>query len=85
MRFCSTWLRSLLCYMKNIVIDEFIIRVLHCKLSTRKHKLYCTAADNWALTNHLALTLSNQLAPYLSVQRTLTTTIIMYFSVTVFS
>ena len=30
MRYCSTWLRSLLCYIKNFVIDEFFIRVLHC-------------------------------------------------------
>ena len=30
MRYCSTWLRSLLCYIKNFVIEEFVIRVLHC-------------------------------------------------------
>ena len=31
MRYCSTWLRSLLCYIKKIVIEEFIIRVFQCK------------------------------------------------------
>ena len=30
MRYCSTWLRSLLCYIKKLVIEEFVIRVLHC-------------------------------------------------------
>ena len=30
MRYCSTWLRSLLCYIKKFVIDEFVIRVFHC-------------------------------------------------------
>ena len=30
MRCCSTWLRSLLCYIKKCVIEEFVIRVLHC-------------------------------------------------------
>ena len=30
MRYCSTWLRSLLCYIKKFVIEEFVIRVLHC-------------------------------------------------------
>ena len=30
MRYCSIWLRSLLCYIKNFVIEEFVIRVLHC-------------------------------------------------------
>ena len=30
MRYCSTWLRSLLCYIKKCVIEEFIIKVLHC-------------------------------------------------------
>ena len=30
MRYCSTRLRSLLCYIKNFVIEEFVIRVLHC-------------------------------------------------------
>ena len=30
MRYCSTWLRLLLCYIKNFVIEEFVIRVLHC-------------------------------------------------------
>ena len=30
MRYCSTWLRSLLCYVKKFVIEEFVIRVLHC-------------------------------------------------------
>ena len=29
MRYCSTWLRSLLCYIKKFVIEEFVIRVLH--------------------------------------------------------
>ena len=32
MRYCSTWLRSLLCYMKKFVIEEFVIRVFHCIL-----------------------------------------------------
>ena len=32
MRYCSTWLRSLLCYIKNFVTEEFVIRVLHCTL-----------------------------------------------------
>ena len=31
MRYCSTWLRSLLCYIKNFEIEEFVIRVLHCR------------------------------------------------------
>ena len=31
MRYCSTWLRSLLCYIKKFVIEEFVIRVFHCK------------------------------------------------------
>ena len=32
MRYCSTWLRSLLCYIEKFVIEEFAIRVLvlHC-------------------------------------------------------
>ena len=30
MRYCSTWLRSLLCYIRNFVIEEFVIRVFHC-------------------------------------------------------
>ena len=30
MRYCSTWLRSLLCYIKNFFIEEFVIRVFHC-------------------------------------------------------
>ena len=32
MRYCNTWtwLRSLLCYIKKFVIEEFVIRVLHC-------------------------------------------------------
>ena len=30
MRYCSTWLRSLLCYIKKFVIEEFVIKVLHC-------------------------------------------------------
>ena len=30
MRYCSTWLKSLLCYIKKFVIEEFVIRVLHC-------------------------------------------------------
>ena len=29
-RYCSTWLRSLLCYIKKFVIEEFFIRVFHC-------------------------------------------------------
>ena len=29
-RYCSTWLRSLLCYIKKFVIEEFVIRVFHC-------------------------------------------------------
>ena len=30
MRYCSTWLKSLLCYIKKFVIEEFVIRVFHC-------------------------------------------------------
>ena len=30
MRYCSTWLRSLLCNIKKFVIEEFVIRVFHC-------------------------------------------------------
>ena len=30
MRYCSTWLRSLLCYIKKFVIEKFVIRVFHC-------------------------------------------------------
>ena len=30
MRYCSTWLRSLLCYIKKFVIEEFVKRVFHC-------------------------------------------------------
>ena len=30
MRYCSTWSRSLLCYIKNFVVEEFVIRVFHC-------------------------------------------------------
>ena len=30
MRYCSTWLRSLLCYFKKFVIEEFVITVFHC-------------------------------------------------------
>ena len=29
--FCSTWLRPLLCYIKVFVIEEFVIRVFHCR------------------------------------------------------
>ena len=30
MRYCSTWSRSLLCYIKKLVIEEFVVRVFHC-------------------------------------------------------
>ena len=30
MRYYSTWLRSLLCYIKKFVIEEFVVRVIHC-------------------------------------------------------
>ena len=30
MRYCSTWLRSLLCYIKKFLIEEFVKRVFHC-------------------------------------------------------
>ena len=30
MRYCSTWLRTLLCYIKKFIIEEFVIRVFHC-------------------------------------------------------
>ena len=30
MRYCSTWLWSLLCYIKKFVIKKLVIRVLHC-------------------------------------------------------
>ena len=30
MRYCSTWLSSLLCYIKKFVTEEFVIRVFHC-------------------------------------------------------
>ena len=30
MRYCSTWLRSLLCFIRKFVIEEFVIRVFHC-------------------------------------------------------
>ena len=30
MRYCSTWLKSLLCYIKKFVIEEFVIREFHC-------------------------------------------------------
>ena len=30
MRYCSTRLRLLLCYIKKYVIEEFVIRVFHC-------------------------------------------------------
>ena len=30
MRYCSTWLRSLLCYIQKFAIDEFVISVPHC-------------------------------------------------------
>ena len=33
MRHCSTWLRSLLRYIKKFVIEEFVIRVFHCTFS----------------------------------------------------
>ena len=39
MRYCSTWLRSLLCYIKKFVIEEFVIRVFHC-ICTYVH-IYC--------------------------------------------
>ena len=32
MRYCSTWLRSLLCDIKKFVIEEFVIRVFHCSM-----------------------------------------------------
>ena len=32
MRYCSTWLRSLLCYIKKFVIEVFVIRVFRCIL-----------------------------------------------------
>ena len=34
MSYCSTWLWSLLCYIKKFVIEEFVIRVFHCTYST---------------------------------------------------
>ena len=37
MRYCSTWLRPLLCYIKNFVIEEFVIRVFHCILYIHCH------------------------------------------------
>ena len=39
MRYCSTWVRSLLCYIKKFVIEEFVIRVFHCTLSTWQSSL----------------------------------------------
>ena len=33
MRYCSTWLRSLLCYIKKFLIEEFVVRVLHSILN----------------------------------------------------
>ena len=36
MRYCSTWLRSLLCYIKKFFIEEFvIIRVFHRSLKAK--------------------------------------------------
>ena len=32
MRYCGTRLRSLLCYIKKFVIEEFVIRVFHCRV-----------------------------------------------------
>ena len=39
MRYCSTWLRSLLCYIKKFVIEELVIRVFHCSLRHEKWDL----------------------------------------------
>ena len=39
MGYCSTWLRSLLCYIKEFVIEEFVIRVFHCICKTEAHQL----------------------------------------------
>ena len=39
MRYCSTWLRSLLCYIKKFVIEEIVIRVLHCTKITYIRKV----------------------------------------------
>ena len=35
MRYCSTWLRSLLCFIEKFAIEEFDIRVLHCNIINR--------------------------------------------------
>ena len=47
-RYCSTWLRSLLCYIKKFVIEEFFIRVFHCTylyahLDIRRYIQYSTS------------------------------------------
>ena len=34
MKYCSTWLRSLLHYIKKFDIEEFVIRVFHCTHTT---------------------------------------------------
>ena len=45
MRYCSTWLRSLLCYIKKFAIEEFVIRVFHC-ISLREGSFWCNLLCN---------------------------------------
>ena len=47
MRYCSTWLRSLLCYIKRIVVEEFVIRVFHCMWNTLITNITCGCMYNY--------------------------------------
>ena len=56
-------MRSLLCYIKNFVIEEFVIRVLHC---TYQSPYVCTYQSPCVPTNHpvyLPITLCTYQSP----------------------
>ena len=62
MRYCSTWLSSLLCYIKNFVIEEFVIRVLHCTWTTsvqiiRSMYLYMFLRSVWVFVVNFILSI----------------------------
>ena len=53
MRYCSTWLRSLLCYIKKFVIEEFVIRVFHCSIIyVHAYQYFCLSCPLFTFILH---------------------------------
>ena len=53
MRYCSTWLRLLLCYIKKFVIEEFVIRVVSCLGVLQQIKCCSTPRQDTTITTPL--------------------------------